>query len=150
MKGYPVRAGSDIIAGVDVLITPAARLEIEALKVLRPEPSTWALLIGHKRGFRFVVEQVFPAGTGRRLPDERGLAGLETIWPGRVIGLLAVRPGAELKKSILGPAWYGKLVLLATGPAGEPALRPFAVEFERKFFLDPVPFAPAAKEETCE
>jgi len=135
---------------VDVLITPAARLEIEALKVLRPEPSSWALLIGHKRGFRYVVEQVFPAGTARRRPDERGLAGLETIWPGRVIGLLAVRPGAELKRAILGPAWYGKLVLLATGPAKVPVLRAFAVEFERKFFLDPVPFAPAVKEETRE
>jgi hypothetical protein len=134
---------------VDVLIAPAARLEIEALKVLRPEPSTWALLIGHKRGFRFVVEHIFPAGTGR-LPDERALAGFETIWPGRVIGLLAVRPGAELKRTILGPAWYGKLVLLATGPAREPVFRPFAVEFERKFFLDPVSSAPAAKEETRE
>jgi hypothetical protein len=131
---------------MDVLITPAAQLEVEALKVLRPEPSTWALLIGHKRGFRFVVEQVFPAGTGRRPPDERGLAGLETIWPGRLIGLLAVRPGAELKRAILGPAWYGKLVLLATGPAKEPVLRSFAVEFDRKFFLEPIPFAPAAKE----
>jgi hypothetical protein len=135
---------------VDVLITPAARLEIEALKVLRPEPSTWALLIGHKRGFRFVVEHVFPAGTGRRRPDEKALAGFETIWPGRLIGLLAVRPGAELKRAILGPAWYGKLVLLATGPARKPVLRPFAVEFERKFFLGPVPFAPAPKEETRE
>lgn len=135
---------------MDVLITPAARLEIEALKVLRPEPSTWALLIGHKRGFRFIVEHVFPAGTGRRLPDERGLERLEAIWPGRVIGLLAVRPGAELKKTILGPAWYGKLVLLATGPARAPVLRAFAVEFDRKFFLDPVTFAPAAKEETRE
>jgi hypothetical protein len=131
---------------VDVLITPAARLEIEALKVLRPEPSTWALLIGHKRGFRFVVEHVFPAGTGRRRPDEKALAGFETIWPGRLIGLLAVRPGAELKRAILGPAWYGKLVLLATGPAKEPVLRSFAVEFDRKFFLEPIPFAPAVKE----
>lgn len=139
-----------MIGNMDVLITPAARLEIEALKALRPEPSTWALLLGHKRGFRFIVEQIFPAGTGRRLPDERGLAGLETIWPGRVIGLLAVRLSAELRKTILGPAWYGKLVLLATGPAKAPALRSFAVEFDRKFFLDPVPSAPAAKEATRE
>jgi hypothetical protein len=135
---------------VDVLITPAAQLEIEALKVLRPEPSTWALLIGHKRGFRFVVEHVFPAGTGRRLPDERGLARLDSIWPGRVIGLLAVRPGAELRETILSPAWYGKLVLLTTGPARAPVLRSFAVEFDRRFFLAPVPSAPAAKEETRE
>jgi hypothetical protein len=78
------------------------------------------------------------------------LARLDAIWPGRVIGLLAVRPGAELKKTILGPAWYGKLVLLATGPAKAPALRSFAVEFDRKFFLDPVPSAPAAKEKNRE
>jgi len=135
---------------VDVLLTPAAGLEIEALKALRPEPSAWAALIGHKRGFRFVVEQVFPAGTGRLLPDAKTLAGLEGVWPGRVIGLLAVRPGRALKQAVLGPAWYGKLVLVSSGPVKAPVLRPFAVEFDRRFFLDPVPFAPPAMEESHE
>jgi hypothetical protein len=135
---------------VDVLLTPAARLEIAAFEALRPEPSAWAALLGHKRGFRFVVEQVFPAGTDRRLADERTLARLEGIWPGRVIGLLAARPGRPLRQAVLGPAWYGKLVLLLSGPAKAPVLRPYAVEFDRRFFLDPVAFAPPVKEERCE
>jgi hypothetical protein len=135
---------------VDALILPEARLEIEALRALRPEPSTWAFLIGHKRGHRAIVERVFPAGSGGRLPDERALAGLEAVWPGRVVGLLAVRPAAAFKKAVLGPAWYGKLVLLAAGPAKAPVLRSFAVEFDRRFTLAPIPFAPPVKEETHE
>jgi hypothetical protein len=135
---------------VDVLLTPAARLEIEALRALRPEPSSWAALLGHKRGFRFVVERVFAAGTGRRPPDDRTLAGLEGIWPGRVVGLLAVRPGPSLRRAVLGPAWYGKLILVSSGPAKAPVLSPYAVEFDRRFYLDPVAFAPPVKEDRCE
>jgi hypothetical protein len=147
---FPAWSRSDIIDGVDALILPDARLEIEALRALRPEPSTWAFLIGHKRGHRIIVERVFPAGRGGRWPNERTLAGLEAIWPGRVVGLLAVRPLAGLKKAVLGPAWYGKLVLLAGGPAKAPVLRPFAVEFDGGFTLAPIPFAPPVKEETHE
>lgn len=130
---------------MDVLITPGAALEIEAWRTLRPPASSWAVLLGHARGFRFIVEGIFPAGTRRR-PDERALAGLETVWPGRVIGVLAVRPGPPLRTALLGPAWYGKLVLIASGPVRTPVLRPYVVEHDRRFFLDPVPFAPPVKE----
>jgi hypothetical protein len=135
---------------VDALILPEARLEIEALRALRPKPSTWAVLIGHKRGHRAIVERVFPAGNGGHPPDERTLSALESIWPGRVVGLLAVRPGAAFKKAVLGPAWYGQLLLFAGGPAKSPVLRPFTVEFGRRFTLAPIPFAPPVKEEIRE
>jgi len=135
---------------VDVLITPEAQREIETLRVVRPRPAVWGLLIGHKRGFRFIVEKVFPAGDGRTGPNERLLAGLERIWPGRTIGLFAIRPDAAFKKAGLGPAWYGKLIIQMTGPAKSLAIRPSVVEFERKFFLVPVLFAPAAKVKTDE
>jgi hypothetical protein len=130
---------------VDVFITPEARREIEALRVVRPAASTWGFLIGHKRGFRFIVENVFPVGSGRALPSERLLAGLDRIWPGGVIGLFAVRPGAAFKKAILGPAWYGKLVLDLGSTARKPSIRPSIVDFERRFFLAPVMLAPAVK-----
>ena len=135
---------------MDVLITPDALRDIEALRAFGPRPGAWSVLVGHKRGLRFIVEKVLAGGLPGTGPDERLLAALDAIWPGRLIGLLAVRPGAELKRAILGPAWYGKLILLATGPAKEPVLRSFAVEFDRKFFLEPIPFAPAVKEETRE
>jgi hypothetical protein len=135
---------------VDVFITPEARREIEALRVVRPADSAWGILIGHKRGFRFIVETVFPAGSGRALPSERLLAGLDGIWPGGVIGLFAVRPGAAFKKAILGPAWYGKLVLDLGSTARKPSIQPSIVEFKRRFFLAPVALAAAGKAETHE
>src|SRR4030042_118038 len=131
---------------MDVLITPEAKREIDALRVVRPRPPTWGVLIGHKRGFRFIVEKVCAAGSGRTLPEERLLVGLDGIWPGRTIGLFAVRPATAFKKAVLGPAWYGKLIIQMAGSAKAPAMRPSVVEFERKFFLAPVPLAPAGKE----
>jgi hypothetical protein len=131
---------------VDVLIIPEAKREIEVLRAFRPRPGTWGVIIGHKRGSRFIVEKIVAAGNPGTVPDERILAKLEEIWPGRIIGIAVVRPDGAFKKALLGPAWYAKLVLQWTGPSKAPALRSYVIEFERKFFLDPVPFAPAAKE----
>ena len=136
--------------GMDVLITPEAGREIEALTAFRPKAGAWGAIIGHKRGSRFIVEKILAAGDRGAVPDDRLLAGLEKIWPGRVIGIVAVRPGAVFRKALLGPAWYGKLVLRSSGSVGAPVLSPSVVEFERRFFLAPVPIAPTAKEEAHE
>lgn len=135
---------------MDAFITPEARREIDALMVFRPKPGTWGVLVGHTRGFRFIVEKAFPAGDGGSVPDERLLAGLDGVWPGRTIGLFAVRPGAAFTKAVRGPAWYGKLVLRLTGPARSPAMRPSVVEYKRRFFLAPIALVPAAKEKARE
>lgn len=124
---------------MDVLITPEARREVEALRIVRPAPATWGALIGHKRGFRFIVEKIFPAGSGRVLPNGRLLDELDRVWRGRIIGLYAVRPGPAFKKAVLGPAWYGKLIIPMSLSAKTPGIRPFVVEFERKFFLARIP-----------
>ncbi len=134
-----------IIRSVDVLVTPEARREIEGLRIARPDPATWGILIGHKRGFRFFVEKVFPAGSGRTLPGGRLVADLDRVWPGRIIGFFAIRPGTAFRKAVLGPLFHGKLIVHLSLPAGRPVLHPFIVDFKRRFFLEPVPLAPAGK-----
>src|SRR4030042_1205350 len=124
---------------MDVLITPEAKREIDALRVVRPRPPTWGVLIGHKRGFRFIVEKVFSAGGAGTLPDERLLVGLDGIWPGRTIGLFAVRPATAFKKAVLGPAWYGKLIIQMAGSAQAPAMRPAAAGVGGRCFSPPGP-----------
>jgi hypothetical protein len=131
---------------VDALITPEARREIEALRAFGPKPGTWGVAVGHLRGRRFIVEKIVPAGRPGAGPDERLLERLDAVWPGRTIGLVAVRPGAAFRKAARGPAWYGKLVLELAGTAAAPVVRPSVVEFERRFFLAPIALAPAAKE----
>jgi hypothetical protein len=132
---------------MDALLTPEARREIEALRAVRPRTGTWGVLVGHKRGFRFIVEKVFMAGGPDSVPDERLLAGLDGVWPGRTIGLIAVRPSAAFMKAVRGPAWFGKLFLRISGPGKAPVVRPSIVDFERAFFLAPVRFAPERKKE---
>ena len=141
---------SEYNRGVDVLIIPEAEREIETLRAFRPRPGTWGVLVGHRRGSRFIVEKVAAAGNPGTAPDERILAELEEIWPGRIVGIAVVRPGAAFKKALLGPAWYAKLVIQSLGTSKAPALRACVVEFKRKFFFEPVPFAPAAKEKSHE
>lgn len=128
-----------------MLITPEARQELEALMALRPKPGTWGALIGHRRGPRYIVEKVVAAGSPGTVPDVKTLERLDVVWPGRTIGLVAVRPGAAFKKAVLGPAWYGKVLLETGGPAGAPPLRASLVEFERRFHLAPLPIAADAK-----
>ena len=135
---------------VDVLIIPEARREIDALRVFRPRPGTWGVVVGHRRGPRFIVEKVLTAGSPGTVPDERLLAEVEKVWPGRIIGIVVVRPDAVLKKAVLGPAWYGKLVLELAGPVKAPVLSLHVVEFKRSFFFDSIPLAPAAKEKAHE
>jgi hypothetical protein len=130
---------------VDVLITPDARREIEALGIFSPRPSAWGVLIGHKRGPRFIVEKVFPAGSGRDQPNERHVAELDRVWPGRVIGLFSVRPGVAFRKAVLSPGWYGKLVLNLGLSAQKQSIRPYIVEFKTKFFLARIPLVTARR-----
>ncbi|MCJ7488043.1 MAG: hypothetical protein MUQ25_18025 [Candidatus Aminicenantes bacterium] len=137
--------GFGIIQGVDVLITPEAQREIEALKALRPQPSAWGILVGHKRGSRFFVEKVFSAAGAACAPSERDMASIDSVWPGRTIGLFAVRPSPAFRKALLGPMLYGKLFLRLDSPAGKGSVRPFVVEFVRKFFLRPVELVKTAK-----
>ena len=150
MPVIPLTLKRCIIRRVDVLITPEAKRELEGLRVFKPRPGTWGVLVGHVRGFRFIVEKAVPAGRPGTVPDESLLAGLDAVWPGRTIGLVAVRPGAAFRKSVCGPAWYGKLVLELAGTIGAPAIRPSVVEFERKFFLAPIALAPEVKEKARE
>lgn len=131
---------------MDVVIIPEAAREIAALRAFRPGAGTWGALIGRRRGPRYVVEKVVAAGNPGTAPDGRLLAELEKIWPDGVVGIAAVRPNAAFRRALLGPAWFGKLLLHASGPAGSPALEAFVVEFERRFFLAALPVATEPKE----
>jgi len=141
----PFLRGECYNRGVDVLITPEAGREIEALRALRAAPSTWGVLIGHKRGPRVIVEKVFPAGSGAAPFDEAAAAELERIWPGRVVGVFAVRPGPAFRKAVLAPLFYGKVVLDLDATRQTVLMRPAVVDFDRKFFLAPAGLAPAVK-----
>jgi hypothetical protein len=129
---------SDIIRGVDALITRDAAAALEALNVLRPSRGSWGILTGHKRGHRALIEGIVFAGSGTALPSLKNLDRLDRLWGGRIVGILAVRPDAAFKKWLLGPYFYGRLYLDARPAKNGFRLRAYAVEFDRVFFLSPI------------
>lgn len=124
---------------MDVFITREASAGLDALRVLHPAPSAWGLLIGQRRGPRFFVERIFPAAAGAVLPPPSGLDELDRLFGRKVIGFFAVRPGAALKKSLLGPYFFGRVLLDVRFSRDKTVLKPFLVEFNRAFVLAPVP-----------
>lgn len=120
------------------MITREAAAGLDALRVLRPGPSAWGLLVGHRRGPRVFVERIFPAPAGAALPPHSGLDELDRLFGRKVVGVFAVRPGAALMKSLLGPYLYQRVLLDVRFSRDETVMKPFLVEFDRAFYLAPV------------
>jgi hypothetical protein len=123
---------------MDVLITRDAALDFDVLNLLRPAPPAWGFLIGHKRGPRFFVERIFPAGPQAVLPSPGELDEIDRGFGRKVVGLFAVRPSAAFRRSVAGPYFYGRLVLDVRPSKNGPVLRPYVVELDHKFVLEPV------------
>lgn len=139
-----------IIRNVDVFVTRKASVDLDALRILRPAPSAWGLLIGHRRGPRFFVERIFPAPAGAVLPPPGDLDDLDRRLGRKVIGFFTFRPGAALKKTFLGPYFYGRVLLEVRFSRDKTVAKPFLVEFDRAFILAPVPLEYGPKGEAHE
>jgi hypothetical protein len=124
---------------VDALITGDAAADLKALNALRPKTGSWGLVIGHQRGFRFFVERIFFPGAGAPLPSLESLEELGALWNGGIVGLLAVRPDAAFKRFLLGPYFFGRLYLDVRLSRVGPVPKAYVVEFDRVFYLSPVP-----------
>jgi len=128
-----------------VFITREALTDVKALAVLCPVPPAWGFLVGHKRGLSVFVERLFPACGGAVPPPAERFDELDRLFGRKVVGLFAVRPGPAFKRSLAGPYFYGRLFLDVRFSKRGPVVRPFVVDFDRKFFLVPVPLETVPK-----
>jgi hypothetical protein len=145
---------------VDVVIVPEARLDIRAVCALGPAPETRGILLGRKTASRFYVERVFPAPP-TTAPSSGAVDALDPVWEGRIIGLFAVRPGRDVRRAVLAPRFYGKLLLDLRPRKKGPEVRAYAVRHDgdivlgrrqagQRFFLSPLPLGSGAKGGTRE
>lgn len=126
---------------MDAFLCGEARGEIRALGLLRADRRPKGLLLGHRRARRIYVERIFPwtedfASLPRRLPE------LENTLGESAVGVFAFGLTGKDRKAVLGPDFFGKLVLdIPAGLKKAGVARAFTVEFNGAFFLSPVPVA---------
>jgi len=126
---------------VDVFLADEARLFLAGLNAGPARSRPRGLLLGHLRGPRFFVEQVFPAAQGFAFrPAE--LRRLEALFGDRTLGYFVFDAAASLRRLILRPEAVGRLLIsLASRSGREPAATAHLVDFDGRFKLVRLPIA---------
>jgi hypothetical protein len=95
---------------MDAYLGREALKALEALRRLAPRRATLGFLLGHTRGHRFFVENIFPAPS-RAWPSLDEFYGLDRLFEGRIIGFFAFRQDEKIKRHLLAPFAVGKAYL---------------------------------------
>ncbi len=123
---------------MDAYLSREAYQALEGLNLLAPGSNSEGLLIGHKRGHRYIVEYVFPTpGASSISPDK--YFNLDQLFDGKIIGFFMIKPEEKRIKRILAPFAYGKLFLeVDLTSQKKTALKSFIVDYTDDFFLSPI------------
>jgi hypothetical protein len=125
---------------MDVFLSPDALGAIEATAETRADGPAAGLLLGHLRGHRYFVEDALPLTNP--LPTEEMFLALNLKFNGRVLGYFSFPPDEALRRTVLNPSCYGKILLSVSASAGSgPRLTAFIVEYDEKFHLMPIDLA---------
>ena len=123
---------------MDAYLSQGAYLSLAALTLLAPAAYSDGLLIGHKRGHRFFVENTLSSMPGF-FSSIKKYHELEKLYQGKLLGFYSFRPDEKKINKILAPWAYGKLFLkIQTSPQKKMFIKSFAVDYKNNFFLLPV------------
>lgn len=123
---------------VDAFISMEAQQALRAIKSIAPGKSVSGLLIGHKRGRRFVVERAFPAPAGFK-PSLKSLHLLDGIFEGKIIGFFQFHSDEKKERAFLQPSACGKFFLAIDSlPSGQSLLIGCLIDYDGRFELEPI------------
>ena len=121
---------------MDVHLTREAQQHLKAIHIVSPK--THGLLIGHKRGHRFVVERILPTPKSFTFPLEKHMQ-LNQILEDSIIGFFSFDTDKSLLSRILVPFFTRKLFLeISQGKGNKTTINPFVIEYDKKFHLSPI------------
>jgi hypothetical protein len=123
---------------MDAYLSREAHQSLTALSLMNSSSIPDGLLIGHKRGYRFFVEKVFPVRKGLYLPLKT-YHELDELYEGKLLGFFSFEPEEKKIKNILAPFAYGKLFLeINLNPQKKMTFKSYVIEYEKEFFLKSV------------
>jgi hypothetical protein len=122
---------------MDAYLSLEAELAIKGFCILGKRSE--GFLIGHRRGHRYFVENVFPTEKGF-FPSKKKFDQMNQLFRDKVLGFYAMNPDEKTKQKILAPFAYGMAFLeIIPGEENKTTMKSFIIEYEGYFFLSPVP-----------
>ncbi len=124
---------------MDALLTRTAYQALEAAALSSRRTSS-GLLLGHKRGRRFIIEKTISSGSGP-FPGMEDYFRLNSILGDEVIGFYSSAPGPALRQKDPPPFSVGKVFLsIKAGRAGC-RIRASAIDYTDRFVWKPLRLA---------
>ncbi len=121
---------------MDAYLSKEASSSLEALNIVRGDQD--GLLLGHLRGHRFFVEQIFPTQKGF-FSSQKQYLSLNQHFCDRVIGFFSFNPDERRAKKILAPLTQGKLYLSIHSQGDDTLdIRSFRIDYKDRFYLSPI------------
>jgi hypothetical protein len=131
---------------MDIYLSREALLYLKGQALESPGQAPSGLLLGHKRGQRFFVEQVYPSRESF-FSSEQNYWAFRRLFGGKIIGFYSFTSSTAAKPKILQPFAYGKLFLRITRrPKNRLSLKPHVIEYKDSFFLLPISLHSRTKE----
>ena len=117
----------------EIFLSDHASRSLQALHLLHAAPD--GLLIGHKKGGKFHVEDILPTIEGF-FRSQEDLLAVYKLYDEMIIGFFSSHKKKEYLKNILTPACYGKLFLHMKSVEGElPPYIAYVIEYDNDFIL---------------
>jgi len=127
---------------MEVTLSREAELLIRAGRVPARTPPLEGYLLGHRRGPVFFVERLLPFGPVFSLSEDENRR-IGRLFEGTILGTFSFRTGPARRRRVLRPGYYGTLFGQAgRGRTGRLRLEMFLVEYDRTFYLKPLPVRP--------
>lgn len=124
---------------MDAYLSREACRSLEALSLLSHRTRPDGLLLGHKRGCRYIVENIFPSQRGFFPSFEKYLL-LDQLFQNRILGFFSFAVEEKKLRKILKPFAHGKLFLdISPDKRKKMEIKSFVIEYEDSFVLLPIP-----------
>ncbi len=123
---------------MDAYLSQEAYKSLSAISLISSSSNPDGFLIGHKKGHRFFVENIFSSVNGF-FPSLQKYHELDQFYDGKLFGFFSFKPEKNKIKKILAPFACGKLFLeLNLNQQNKMSIKSYIIDYKDEFFLFPI------------
>jgi hypothetical protein len=124
---------------MDIYLAAEAVRSLGAARLLAPAGESRGVLLGHRRGNRFIVENIL-SSPAKRWPSLKTLLRLDVEVGGKIIGFFILGAAGPDRTKLLQPIGVGKILIEGRDGRGKRNLfQGHLIDYEERFRFRPIP-----------